>query len=206
MTVQTISRSLCVVCILCFASSVWSSEHTSGQMTSQSENSRIERSFSKEEANELLRQRKQQISQLLRIAQLPNVETRLTHGGLSSPQLLAIGLLGEFRSEEAVGILIERITFFVPCPSAETTPAACYPCARALVEIGLPSVKGILKRLDSPVTEQEMKLFATVVWLVDGDEIGLLRLENALKYATTKSQKNLETFVEAFRAKKWYLY
>jgi len=156
--------------------------------------------LSRQQAERMAQDRRQIIAQLLAIAQKKiSPEDRTP----SSPQVLAIGLLGDYRAEEAVAFLIANIELFVAQTSDELVPGANYPCAAALVKIGLPSVKGILNRLDSVATEKELKLFATVIRLVDGDEVGLLRIEHATTKATEKSKDNLAALMKIYKNKEF---
>ncbi len=157
---------------------------------------------SNEWAANMREERTRVVKQLLAIAQAKKMpeKRRLSP---SSPQVLAIELLGEYRAEEAVEFLVDNITMYAPGLSIdEDGPAIGYPCVHALVNIGLPSVKEILKRLNFSVTEKELRLYNTVIWMVDGD-VGLLRLENALKHATEKNRANLKTLIRMHKAKEW---
>ena len=152
-------------------------------------------------AQELREKRTSLIKCLLVIA-----EKQIKAGELHSSKELAIELLGEFRAEEAVPLLVSEIEFEAPVKIlGDLDVAAAYPAARALAKVGIPAVEEIVRRLEGPASEKRMKLFATVFRLVDGDDIAVLRAELALKKAEGQQQKkNIEQLIELLKAKQWY--
>lgn len=150
-------------------------------------------------AQSLLSSRDTLIVGLLSIAKQPEKK-----GVLYSGKELAIELLGTYRATEAVPVLIENIKFQTAGKTLELVVAGGYPCVKALANIGTPSLTGIVNRLSKPATETELKLFATVFRLVDGDELAILRAELALKKAEGQQKKNLEQLVELLKTKQWY--
>jgi hypothetical protein len=143
--------------------------------------------------------RAQTIASLLRIA-----DVKTSSPGFQSARELAIQLLGEYRAVQAVPLLVKEIALCVPAIIDSDVSAAGYPCVQALVKIGIPSLEGILKRLDETAGETEFKLFATVFRLIDGEELAIIRAELALKKAEGQQKKNLEQLVELLKAKQWY--
>ena len=156
--------------------------------------------LSERQADQMRQDRKRIIQRLLSVAQEKTPERELSP---TSPQVLAIGLLGEYRAEEAVDLLVRNIELFVPRSSFELIPASSYPCVRSLARIGLPALAGILRQLEGDVTTKQTRLFATVVMLIDGEKMGLVRLEDALKNATGKKLSNLQTLVKMYKAGEW---
>jgi len=159
--------------------------------------------LTKERADALLRERRQNIEQLLAIAQKQVSRDNVSP---NSPQVLSVELLGEYRADEAAAFLVSQITLFAPATSDDMVLASGYPCVRALVKIGLPGIKAIFERLERPASNEEMKLFVTVIRLVDGNEIGLMRLEQALKAAKGESRKNVETLTKMFKTQHQYIF
>lgn len=165
---------------------------------------------------ELAAQRQEIIKALIRVVGTPTPKDKVGRGGNAAlspqdimasfypPKQLAIKLLGKYRAVEAVGLLIDNITHLGSSIGFEYEPAAMYPCVGSLAEIGVPSLEGIISRLKDPYGELEMKLFATVFRLVDGEDMATLRAELALKKATGQRKKSLEQLVELLKAKKWY--
>jgi hypothetical protein len=117
---------------------------------------------------------------------------------------LAIELLGVYRVPDAANLLIKNIEYKVFSISLEDVPAAAYPCVHALAKIGNPSLQGILERLGQPVTDQELKLFATVFRLVDGDDLAIMRAELAIKKAEGQQKENLVRLVTLLKQKQWF--
>lgn len=157
--------------------------------------------FSKEDAARMLLKHQAEIKELLDIAKQPLEEGKAT---ANSSQVVAIELLGEFRTTESVDFLMQNIALFIPRWSTESIPAASYPCVLALINIGTPSISAISQRLNSPVTEKELKLFATVFRLVDGDDLSVARAQLALKEADGLRKKNLEQLVILLKQKQWF--
>ena len=124
---------------------------------------------------------------------------------VNSSAEFAVLLLGDLRAVDAVPVLIKNIEFRGPGKTGEPTPAAGYPCVHALAKIGGPAVTSIIERLGKPATENELKLFATVVRMVDGKELALARIDLALKdnekYPPRK--ENLEKLLALLNDKTW---
>ena len=164
-------------------------------------------------ARELTERRAQTIKALIAIVKEPVPDgaaeakdpADAIKASFNNSRQIAIELLGEYRATEAVDVLITNISYRVASiSSGEYTVASAYPSVRALAKIGTPSLAAIIARLDQPATEKEMKLFATVFRLVDGEDVAILRAELALKKAEGLKKKNLEQLVALLKAKRWY--
>jgi len=145
-------------------------------------------------AKAILDERRRLVEALLSIASKEEPKAEL-----HSPKAVAIELLGQMRAEEAVDFLLLNITYQAPYINWELQLAAGYPCVNALENIGLPSVKGVLARLEQPATEKELDLFAKVIKLVDGDDIAAMRVEMAAKTATGKKKENLRELLKILK-------
>lgn len=96
---------------------------------------------------------------------------------------IAVRLLGEMRSKQAVGTLIRHITLGHSW-TADRHPLVEYPAARALAEIGEPAMHAILtRRLRQAATAEELKLFARVIYYHHRrmPEVGRFRITHLLE-------------------------
>jgi len=121
--------------------------------------------------------RERRIQALLTIAQKQDKKPQF-YGS----RLYAIRLLGEYRAAQAVDFLVENVSLNLPALASESFLGG-HECARALIQIGNPSIEGISRRLSKPCEELEIKLFAYVLGAIDGKEISKHRLELAEKEA-----------------------
>lgn len=121
----------------------------------------------------------------------------------------AIQMLGNYRAVEAVNFLIRNVSLRSGATQYDYTPLGDFSCVHALIKIGNPSIAGILRRL-SPVgnvvdpnllNEQDLHLFAYIIREIDGHEVGLFRLEEALKGASGANQQNLLKLIEIYKRK-----
>jgi hypothetical protein len=91
-------------------------------------------------------------------------------------------LLGELRAEEATGFLVEHIAIVPPGEVFDPGPEGTYPAAGALIRIGYPSVRTILREgFRRPRSEQEQKLMAYVIERVLGGKIGAFAIQDHLE-------------------------
>ena len=129
----------------------------------------------------------------------------------------AFELLGSYRAREARALLIEEIEYTSPYVSPDDFNALLYyPAARALVEIGdAAGPELLMARMGRTVNNTELKLFAYVVWLDCGREVGLLRIQRTLEecrkereeYAKRRGieidvsirEKNLARLIEVYK-------
>lgn len=86
----------------------------------------------------------------------------------------AISLLGELQAIESVPFLVENLTFkvFYKRTKRLQTIDDLYPCAGALVKIGLPSIDALFARIEGTDNETAMRVAAFVVARVLGDNAG----------------------------------
>ena len=105
----------------------------------------------------------------------------------------AMEILGEYRAVEAVDVLIAHLTDVHPFPvvwdrpaswdgvsRSERHPLRLYPAAFALVQIGNRSMRPLLDRLTRPVNDDELRIMAFVIYMIDGKDLGLARLKLAV--------------------------
>jgi hypothetical protein len=95
----------------------------------------------------------------------------------------AMLMLGEFRALAAVEPLVANITYYDPSlPVSEPYPLRCYPAADALVAIGEPSIRGMFGRLRDPVNNDELRIMAFVIYMIDDSrDLGLARIKVAIE-------------------------
>jgi hypothetical protein len=167
-------------------------------------------------ATEITSNRDKVIESLLRIAQASNAKT----GTAYFAKQLAIETLGDYRAEKAVDFLISDIAFVEALPIKRGLGDSYVwglPCARSLIRIGQPSINVIMQRLGKPAKIKELALFGFVIHEIDGEKIGLFRLETALKdiEAVLKMpagvseegltrRNNLRRIIEIYRDEGWY--
>lgn len=105
----------------------------------------------------------------------------------------AIRLLGEWRVSDAAEMLVDQIEYspreVVTRPS---NPLSEFPAGEALVEIGNPVPQKIIDRLWKPVSDQQLKLYAFVLYMIDGRQLALARLEMALAKASEEALRSAE--------------
>ncbi len=115
----------------------------------------------------------------------------------------SIRLLGEYKATEAIDFLLDNVseTFFDVSLSLNSLMGR--PTVQALVNIGAPSVRRIIERLQNPlqkseVDERQLREFATIIRQVDGNEVGLFRLQQAAKNAEGTGKVNLLNLIEIY--------
>lgn len=119
----------------------------------------------------------------------------------------AIKSLGLHRSASSVGLLCQQISTPVYSLALESTELHQYPWVHALIKIGSPSVREILRRMKPNSSaaieypERDLHLFAYVIREVDGYETGLFRLELAAKDAEGTHKLNLLNLIEIYEKK-----
>mgnify|MGYP000851693907 FL=1 len=118
----------------------------------------------------------------------------------------SIELLGKFRAREASKCLADKIMYVPRCVRfiAEAHPLNRFPAAKALVEIGNPGVSEVLVRLTKTPSENELRIMAFVIYLVDGKELGLCRLQIAQEQdsrrGSTARKDSLSRLIEIYKA------
>ncbi len=126
------------------------------------------------------------VSQLLTLA-----ASRDDSPAAKSAKQDAVLLLGHWRAAEAVDLLVKDITYSPPWVVLRmNNPLSLYPAATALVEIGQPAPRAIIDRLVTPVSAEELKLFAFVLCGIDGKKLALARLEIELAKAAEDAPKS----------------
>ena len=173
------------------------------QAVSQNKNSEVDSAKSTgSQTQALLIQHRQAIQLALR-----EVEMSVTRPELSFTESVRlesyIALLGAYRAQEAAPLLVKNVARETVGLSYEVQPLRSLPSVGALVEIGGPSVQEILRRMkplgeDIEYPENDLHLFAYIIRKVDGQEIGLLRLQLAAKDATGTHKLNLLNLTEIY--------
>jgi hypothetical protein len=114
-------------------------------------------------------------------------------------KVFAIQLLGEWRAEEACHLVVREIELTEPLLAFGRRPLDAYPAAQALAEIGSPAANEILVRLRRPANDRELLLFAWVIYLIDGKELGQARLKIAASRPQTQiAKENLSRLMDLF--------
>lgn len=108
---------------------------------------------------------------------------------------LAIYILGEYRAEQAVPLLVDNVAFEVPWVGSERGLLAGYPCAEALVKIGLPSASQIARSLSIDLSETELKIFGIIYYEIFGYTTGLAKIEEFLRGASGRRKSNAEKMI-----------
>lgn len=117
----------------------------------------------------------------------------------------AIRLLGEYRASEAAKYLVAEIRYSPRIPIVRRHDRLnSFPAASALVEIGGPAAQAVLDRLQQPVGDLELRLFAFVICGIDGKDLGLSRLEIAFSEASRAGRDvnayNLQRLIAVYKA------
>ncbi len=99
--------------------------------------------------------------------------------------------------------MVDNVNLEVPTEGSTLSPYEGFPCVVALIHIGLPSIAGIIDRLDKPVTEQELSLFATVSRGVEGPDFAVMRLDLAMKKTSGQKLDNLRKLRDLVKTRKW---
>ncbi len=165
-----------------------------------------------EEFHTLQRHRAELMKTLMRIAAS---DPGPDDNALADAQLRAIVLLGEYRCAEAADLLVDRVTADFPWNVVdEFSPLDGSPAALALVRIGDPAFKSILRRLQDgrPVSDREIRIFSLVVSMhIDDQEVASFRLGRSLEQESARragprpdavrNLRRLIAAVEAFHAR-----
>jgi hypothetical protein len=146
---------------------------------------------------EVLEQREQTIQQALAVLQEEGVDKRM-NGRLH----LAIDLLGAFRASEAVEPLIKLLTYIPDgfYQHEDLPPQAHHPATLALRDIGVPALEPLVGRIQSTGSDQERRLAAFAIMLVEGAEHGAFRLRKAKADSKVASERleKASRFVETY--------
>ncbi|MGC9261524.1 MAG: hypothetical protein ACP5I8_15790 [Phycisphaerae bacterium] len=104
----------------------------------------------------------------------------------------AMYLLGVYRVAEGVPILLANINFrYLPPKSSRIVigPPGPHPAVWALDQIGMPSVRAILKTLPREAIAQKRQLMIRVMVGVEGSAVASFRVRRLLAAAKTGKQK-----------------
>lgn len=108
---------------------------------------------------------------------------------LFSTATLAIDLLGEYRAVEAIDFLLMNVTLKSEYLRVEYNPYDVYPCARALIKIGVPARHAIWQRVaDGPLTDEEIRVLGYILWSTDGQDITTIILKHRIMSAKTPAE------------------
>ena len=151
--------------------------------------------------------RKKIVSNLIRIVQRikPHSRAEVTAENIKepTPEVLAMTLLGAYRSSEAVSALVERIDYRDPrtlITGRYYTTAESFPAAVALVKIGLPSVAPLITTLTVPGTPEKARELA--LWALQeilGRRLATVRLEDEIERMKDGDQAKRQRLQDALR-------
>ena len=122
---------------------------------------------------------------------------------------IALYTIGQWRLAEAAYTLCRQIDYTSPLDPllgrGPHVPLTDYPAAGALVEIGSPAMRAILtERMAEEIPDDQLRLFAWVIYKIDGRELGLTRLnlEAGQRGRTTSwtKEKNLARLIEILQS------
>jgi hypothetical protein len=146
---------------------------------------------------EITIERKNLINDLIAIVESKEVDT-----DFHSPLRLAIDLLGEFRAQEAVEPLIQRLMYIPDNFSTdEEIPAEAYfVSAVALRNIGQPAVQPLVNKIVQSNNEEERDLAAWVIMNIEGSEQSVFRLNRCASRDAQRSLRYADAvrFIESY--------
>lgn len=120
-----------------------------------------------------------------------------------SPKHLAVFMLGDLRSVDAVSILVKEIEYYNPRERAGSFlgEEERYPAAEALGKIGMPSIGPTIEKLKSYEKDGVgRRLCCWVINDVLGQKLGRIRLEMAIEEAKdSAAKKNLTAALAYFK-------
>lgn len=103
----------------------------------------------------------------------------------SDPVVLAIRMLGELRSVEAVNVLIQNlhITRRTVFRSSDEVPGPqnMHPAIKALIEIGKPSSRAAISRLGMDIPPVDRERLCWVLAMTEGSGVGQMLLEREVQ-------------------------
>jgi len=112
----------------------------------------------------------------------------------------AINLLGQLRAVDAVDPLLNNLLFETFPVEDTVTTVAESPSPKALIRIGLPSVRHILesKRIDNVCDKMTLQCYARIIREVMGEDIAktVLNSYKNSKYVTAIKISNIDTMLE----------
>jgi len=90
---------------------------------------------------------------------------------------LSINLLGYYRIEEGINILLDNLHFQTTYSMKEKVTETMYPSVKALIKIGSPVPDAIISYLTGEEDESTLRLLAVIIKNIDGVDLGIRRIE-----------------------------
>ena len=116
----------------------------------------------------------------------------------NSARMESARMLGHLRASQAVDLLIKHIRLG---PLFVSDGANEHPCHDALIRIGKPASKAVLKELHKPMKELRRMALVTVLAGVEGRQVGRFMLQQEIaKAKTPEARHNLQLGLKAFLA------
>ena len=114
------------------------------------------------------------------------------------PRLLAVQILGAFRSVEAVPWMLKNIDFYPPQDETALRPLyEMYPCVSALIKIGKPASMAVLKQLEKDTNLQRVKLLCLTMEKIEGKKVCVFMLGEAI--GSTQEKETRQRLTKALR-------
>lgn len=119
---------------------------------------------------------------------------------LFSKRQAALESLGEYHSRSAISCLLDNLLFNEAIVTT-SHPLAGYPAAKSLARIGSSVYPHIWERINRECSDKYLFVLAHMVFLVDGKDIALVRLQGKAKSpeATKQQVANLEKLLELMK-------
>ena len=137
-------------------------------------------------AQSILRHKQEMVTEIRKIV------TELVHDKRRKGTVKdAIVLLGNFRDAESVPLLVEHLTFevFYKQRKRPQTIEDRFPCVGALIEIGLPSIDGVLEKAQVDGSDWIARCGATVIARVLGVKWAVAYLEDRIQQQTEPARR-----------------
>jgi hypothetical protein len=112
---------------------------------------------------------------------------------------LAVRLLGSLRARSAVTYLVSEIGTKVQAINLGSGFLSAYPCAVALIHIGLPAVEEIVWRAAQRSSPMEKILIYTTLTSILGDDFAIMKLEDLAQKIHVDGKKNLMEIIGLIR-------
>ncbi|NLN76095.1 MAG: hypothetical protein GX139_07265 [Armatimonadetes bacterium] len=116
------------------------------------------------------------------------VEDESADQAMHGPLYRSVALLGAYRAPEGIGALVGRLTYLPSLPDrvrpVEEEYEGYYPCAKALVSIGLPARDKMTSIIGGSSNELERALAAWVLVKIEGKEQAVSLLDRYAKKLT----------------------
>jgi hypothetical protein len=158
-----------------------------------------ERTQAKEQ---ILTARKEEIKELISIVNAP-VEQNEPFMSSTTSRNIAISLLGSLHAKEAVPLLIEWLVPKKDMAMVVSEESILSPAGSALAEIGLPSLKPLLKKItEEGASNLGVQCLTTLTYIL-GPEISELRLNKMISLETDENkQRNLQESLKFLKEQK----